>query len=187
MALQTNTKVLVKEKNDGKQRVINLVLKLQKDAQSDFKENTNNVRGEMQDCFNNGQDVDVNAFIDSKFDNLNQKFLQYSNSLRKQVKSNAPKEPVRQNYESNEDYDRAYEDYTHEKADYLVFVSWVSTVIDRLAKWLKKLFDKIKEFFTNLWNWIKAKLQDIAERVKQFLAFVGDQFSGLVRFVFQNN
>ncbi|CAB5372420.1 unnamed protein product [Rhizophagus irregularis] len=170
MSTTTNTIVTLRLRGDGVDKVKESVKEFQEYSKSSFEKNVEEIQEELKD-----KDVDqLNDYINEKFDDLNQGFINYSNITREYVRSLAPK---RSDYLSEEDFKKAKEEYQN-------FIAWVTGVIQKLSEWLKDLFEKILSFFKSLWNWIKAQVQNVAKNVKEFVKTVSKMIKNLYDFLF---
>ncbi|RGB40355.1 hypothetical protein C1646_663921 [Rhizophagus diaphanus] len=155
MSTTTNTVVTLRLRGDGVDKVKESVKEFQENSKSSFEKDVEEIQKELKD-----KEVDeLDDYINKKFDDLNQGFINYSNTTREYVRSLAPK---RSDYLSEEDFKKAKEEYQN-------FIAWVTGVIQKLSEWLKDLFEKILSFFKSLWNWIKAQVQNVAKKYTLYL------------------
>ncbi|CAB4419010.1 unnamed protein product [Rhizophagus irregularis] len=97
MSTTTNTIVTLRLRGDGVDKV-------------------EEIQEELKD-----KDVDqLDDYINKKFDDLNQGFINYSNTTREYVRSLAPK---RSDYLSEEDFKKAKEEYQN-------FIAWVTGFVE---------------------------------------------------------
>ncbi|EXX52467.1 hypothetical protein RirG_252850 [Rhizophagus irregularis DAOM 197198w] len=102
MSTTTNTIVTLRLRGDGVDKVKESVKEFQEYSKSSFEKNVEEIQEELKD-----KDVDqLDDYINEKFDDLNQGFINYSNITREYVRSLAPK---RSDYLSEEDFKKAKE------------------------------------------------------------------------------
>ena len=152
---------------ESKSEVKNKVLILKLSANSEFESRVEKVKKELE----NKDEEEINDFVTEQFNTLNEEFLKSSHEIEEYVKSVAPKKPKKENFDNEDLYKKALEDYETHLSNYKSFISWTTKIILKITEWLKDFFSEIKKFFHNLWNWIKNAFKDIYEKVKKFLEF----------------
>jgi dGTP triphosphohydrolase len=157
-----------------------MVFKLKTKAEKEFEEASARIKEELADK----DEDELEEFVKQKFHNVRHTFNTKLDELQQLVMDKKPKKPKREDFRSEEEWVEADKQYKDEAQNFKEFVTWVSTITDRILQWLTDLFKSIQEFFRKLWNWIKQKFQQVSTKVKEFIEFVGSKFKGLVQFVF---
>ena len=156
------------------------VLRLQNRAKSQFCEAAENIKEKVEQL----DEDELDDFVNSNFDELNQTFLRESNAMRADVLKKKPKKPKREDFGSVAEYNAAQATYERKSSEFKEFVVWTTTVVQKLISWIGDLFTAIKNFFRDLWKWIKDKFKAIAQKVREFIEFVGQKISGLFDYIF---
>ena len=139
---------------------------------------------DFKEKYKDATDEELNEFIDRAFEDVEMEVRNQLANMKEEVKSHAPKKPVRIPDESDEVYQRKLTQYDQDKQDYMQYVGFVAGFLKGLANLFKEIFQSIREFFRSLWNWIKQALKNIAKRVSDFVNFLKEKIASGIEALF---
>ena len=129
-------------------------------------------------------DEELSAFIDESFEEVEKEVCNGLASMKEEVKSHAPKKPVRGPGEADAEYKKNISQYEQDKQDYAQYAEVVTGFLKGLSSLFREIFQSIREFFRSLWNWITQALKNIAQKVSNFLEFLKEKIASGIEALF---
>lgn len=136
----------------------------------------NNSKDELKDK----DQVAAAAHVDKTVNYMRDKVLRGVESTRDFLLSKIPKEPLREDYTSDVDFDLAKAAYSLKMAAFMKFLDVVKDLLDSFTSKILSIIQKISEFLRMLWEWLKQKLTDIGKKVCDFIIWVKNKLSETV-------
>ena len=139
---------------------------------------------DFKEKYKDATDEELNEFIDGAFEDIEMEVRNQLANMKEEVKSHAPKKPVRGPGEADAEYKKNISQYEQDKQDYAQYAEVVTGFLKGLSSLFREIFQNIREFFRSLWNWIKQALKNIAEKVSNFVKFLKEKIASGIEALF---